>query len=101
MCETCRDKQGIRHQDYDESIRNKRDKKYKDFYHSTEWIKTRMVVLIRDNGLCQHCLKKEHITKADMVHHIVEVKVDWNKRLELSNLISLCNSCHNKVHGNG
>ncbi|PAE58568.1 HNH endonuclease, partial [Bacillus licheniformis] len=37
---------------------------------------------------------------ADMVHHIVEVKQDWSKRLDLSNLESLCNACHNKVHGN-
>ncbi|TWK49239.1 hypothetical protein CHCC20347_1522 [Bacillus paralicheniformis] len=34
-----------------------------------------------------------------MVHHIVEVKQDWSKRLDLSNLESLCNACHNKVHG--
>ncbi|WP_250540588.1 HNH endonuclease, partial [Bacillus subtilis] len=28
-----------------------------------------------------------------------EVKEDWAKRLDLDNLVSLCNACHNKVHG--
>ena len=69
------------------------------FYHSAAWKRVRQLVLIRDNYLCQHCLNNNSITPADMVHHIEEVKQDWNKRLELSNLISLCNSCHNKVHG--
>nr|WP_279388960.1 HNH endonuclease [Baia soyae] len=33
-----------------------------------------------------------------VLNHIVEVKEDWNKRLELSNLQSVCNACHNRIH---
>lgn len=67
------------------------------FYKSTDWKRTRQLALIRDNYLCQHCLKDHCFTPADMVHHIVEVKQDWSKRLAIKNLESLCNACHNKT----
>lgn len=78
---------------YDEHIR---DQKAREFYHSKEWKRVRRVALIRDKHLCQHCLAKKRITPADVVDHVVPVRVDWNKRLSLNNLQSLCNSCHNK-----
>lgn len=82
---------------YDKHFRNKeRDR----FYHSTAWKKARKLALIRDCYLCQECLRQKRITKADMVHHIVEVKDDLTKALTLENLVSLCNPCHNKQdHG--
>ncbi|AOY76674.1 HNH endonuclease [Clostridium formicaceticum] len=82
---------------YDQQVRHKRDKKYTEFYHSKAWGIVRQQALIRDNGLCQHCLKENRITLADMVHHIKSIKAAWHLRLVLSNLISLCNSCHNKI----
>jgi len=77
-----------------------RDKKRDKFYHSTAWKKARELALIRDHYLCQVCLKQKKIKNAEMVHHIVEVKDDFDKALELGNLQSLCNSCHNTMHGN-
>lgn len=82
---------------YDEHVRNKRDKKYRDFYHSKEWERVRQRALVRDKGLCQHCIKENKITMADMVHHIIPIKDDWSKRLDLDNLVSLCHTCHNKI----
>ncbi|WBL53610.1 HNH endonuclease [Bacillus phage yong1] len=79
--------------------KHSRNKTITSFYKSTDWKRTRQLGLIRDNYLCQHCLKDHCFTPADMVHHIVEVKEDWSKRLDLDNLVSLCNACHNKVHG--
>ncbi|RXI58977.1 HNH endonuclease [Clostridium tetani] len=83
---------------YDFHIRNKRDRRYSDFYHSTEWIKVRQLRLTIDNGLCQQCLKDKKITLADVVHHKVELKDDWSKRVDVDNLLSLCHKCHNTVH---
>lgn len=83
---------------YDKEIRHKKDKKYRDFYHSKEWERVRKLALERDKGLCQECKKNNIITFADMVHHIEEVKDNWDRRLELDNLVSLCFKCHNKVH---
>jgi 5-methylcytosine-specific restriction protein A len=83
-----------RHRYYDEHMR---DQQAREFYHSKEWERVRLAALARDNFLCQHCLRNNRITPADMVHHIIEIKRDWSKRLDLDNLISLCNSCHNKI----
>ncbi|AKF76284.1 MULTISPECIES: HNH endonuclease [Bacillus] len=79
--------------------KHSRNKTITSFYKSTEWKRTRQLALMRDNYLCQHCLKAHCFTPADMVHHIVEVKQDWSKRLDIKNLESLCNACHNKTHG--
>jgi 5-methylcytosine-specific restriction enzyme A len=77
-----------------------RDKNSTAFYKSKVWRETRAHVLRRDNHLCQHCYQDKRIRAADMVHHIEELKDAWDKRLLISNLISLCNSCHNRAHGN-
>lgn len=62
------------------------------------WQKCRDLALKRDNYLCQDCYAQRVMKSADMVHHLVEVKDDITKSLELNNLVSLCNSCHNKRH---
>lgn len=49
-----------------------RDKQSTSFYKSIEWKQTRQLVLIRDNYLCQSCLKQARVVPAVMVHHIVE-----------------------------
>jgi 5-methylcytosine-specific restriction enzyme A len=78
---------------YDEHIR---DQKAREFYKSKEWQRVRQAALMRDNYLCQDCLKEKRITPADVVDHIVPIKVDWSLRLSLSNLRSLCHAHHNK-----
>jgi 5-methylcytosine-specific restriction enzyme A len=75
--------------------KTKRNQKSKAFYKSIEWQKVRTAALIRDRYLCQHCLKKKQITKAYIVDHITPVLVDWEQRLNINNLQSLCNPCHN------
>ncbi|MCM3619172.1 HNH endonuclease [Sutcliffiella horikoshii] len=75
-----------------------RDDKVNGFYQSTGWRRARRLALERDNHLCQRCIKQSKLQAAQLVHHIVEVKVDWSKRLELTNLESICHSCHNKHH---
>ncbi|WP_309296378.1 HNH endonuclease signature motif containing protein [Sporosarcina sp. NCCP-2331] len=69
---------------------------YAAFYQTTAWRNTRKVALMRDDWLCQHCLNKGKHKTAEMVDHIIPTLVDWEKRLELDNLQSLCNACHNK-----
>lgn len=76
----------------------KRNREAKRFYNSAAWQRCRGVVLIRDNYLCQKCLKQGKITTADMVHHIEDLQDAPEKALDLDNLVSLCNPCHNKEH---
>jgi len=94
-CEAkCNDKK-INNRYYNKFMRNKTTQ---TFYDSTEWKKTRKVVLSRDLGVCVVCKSKGVISYADIVHHIVELKEDNTKSLDTNNLISLCISCHNRIH---
>ena len=60
----------------------------------------------RDRFLCQICLRNLYNTiswlnyKTVEVHHIVEIKEDYNKRLDVDNLITLC-SYHHKMADKG
>ena len=75
-----------------------RDKKLVAFYNSKEWIVVRHMALVRDNYLCQVCLESDRLTPATMVHHIIGIRDDWEKRLDIDNLVSVCDACHNKLH---
>jgi len=79
--------------------KHKRNRERQLFYQSTAWIKARELALKRDNYLCVECLKEKRIRKADVVHHIIEVKDDFTKALELDNLSSICHMHHNQIHG--
>ena len=77
---------------------HRRDSEVYSFYESTEWSKTREVVKTRDACMCQLCLSDGIGKEAHLVHHIDELKESWDRRLDPTNLISLCDSCHKKVH---
>lgn len=68
------------------------------FYGGGDWVRLRAVAMVRDNHLCQRCLKSNRLQAAHVVHHLIEVRDDWNKRLDLNNLESLCHTCHNQHH---
>ncbi len=74
------------------------------FYTSTAWRKLREQALIRDHYECQQCVKLMEMGKlfrpsrATMVHHIIPRTLRPDLELDLDNLISLCDSCHNKEH---
>lgn len=77
---------------------NKRDDKEQKFYNSTAWKRTKQAVEVRDNYLCVRCLNKGIIRTREVVHHIIPIKDNWNKRYDLNNLQCLCHSCHREVH---
>lgn len=68
------------------------------FYKSKQWKELRLIALRRDKFECQLCKAKGKYHKAECVHHLKEVKPFPHLALTLSNLQSLCNSCHNSVH---
>lgn len=68
--------------------------KYEAFYHSTVWKKLSYQYKLA-NPMCEACLKRGVIRKVDIADHIVPIKQDWTKRLDYSNLESLCQYCHN------
>ena len=74
------------------------------FENSAAWRSRREDALRRDKYQCVECRRYGRRTPdglpvpAELVHHIVPLEVDWNKRLALDNLQSLCRQCHNKKH---
>lgn len=68
------------------------------FYKTKAWRLKREDILIRDNRECQMCKRNGGFGVATTVHHIVHLRDDWSRRLDDSNLESLCGTCHNVVH---
>lgn len=79
------------------------------FYKSDDWLELRDEVMKDAHYECQHCLKNGIYKRAEMVHHINEVRkrpdlaltrefTDAITNEKIINLIALCNSCHEKEH---
>ena len=73
-----------RHKRYNKTKYNEDNIDYTTFYNSTTWKRTREQALIRDMYLCQQCLKDGMVNdKQLIVHHKVEIKEDWGKRMTI------------------
>lgn len=70
----------------------------KKFYNSKVWKRKRLYILKRDGYLCQRCKGYGKNKEANVVHHLHEVEDRPELKLNNSNLISVCASCHNKLH---
>lgn len=74
------------------------------FYCSAAWRRLRKVALERDHYKCVLCMRdylagiSGRPRDAVVVHHIVPRSEAPERELELDNLMSLCEVCHNKVH---
>lgn len=73
-----------------EKVQNKRYNKYErradvNIRYGRAWRRVR-----------ERCLEEGRITPVDEVHHIIPVSQGGTN--EESNLMSLCKSCHNKIH---
>lgn len=90
------ERQKQRHSEYK---RQREDKREQAFYCSEAWMKTKDYVKTKYKGLCiwsYHIDNK--IIFCDVVHHIVELKEDWELKLNEDNLIPLSKSIHQEVH---
>lgn len=68
------------------------------FYKRKEWRHKRAQILERDNHECQKCKARGRQSQATCVHHIKHLDARSDLALVDSNLISLCDSCHNQEH---
>jgi len=79
-------------------------KKNDPFYTSAAWRAVREQALLRDHYICQKCLQKVEAGRmlrphdATMVHHKKPRQLYPELELDLDNLESLCDSCHNEEH---
>ena len=92
-------KESERQKYYDKNVRYKRDKKYADFYRSKEWENLRNYILSVHNGIDVYAyyVDKE-IVIANTVHHIEELKENWNKRFDIYNLFPTSEGNHSRIH---
>lgn len=74
----------------------------KSLYKSKKWQALREQAMQRDARLCVDCFKKNRITPAEEVHHVIELTPDNINNpaiaLNLDNLVCLCRECHAARH---
>ena len=70
----------------------------KKIYNSKKWADVRQRVLLRDDYLCVECRKNGVENRATEVHHKIELTLAPRLAYEMSNLESICHSCHMKHH---
>jgi 5-methylcytosine-specific restriction protein A len=65
--------------------------------YDSQWKRTRLIALQRDNYLCQECLKVDRPTQAQEVHHLLGIDIRPDLRLDVDNLSSVCAPCHKRI----
>lgn len=73
------------------------------FYYSKPWRAVRVRVLERDHGMCMLCMERfmrggVKPRTATVVHHILHLEDRPDLALDMDNLQSLCEICHNQQH---
>lgn len=90
-CEKHKSLKAERQKQYDKYVRSPdHNKKYG---HEWKRIRARYVA---EHPLCEQCLKEGRITPVEEVHHILPL--NWGGTNAKSNLMSVCHSCHQKIH---
>ena len=95
-----RDEAIARRNEFLDHTRKDRGGKEDRFRHTGDWKKMRDHVLHRDRRLCLCCLaglkgtQIRYETRDLSVHHITPLKEDYSKRLDESNLITVCTYHH-------
>lgn len=85
-----------RHKEYK---RYRTDKKEQLFYSSKEWEDVRDKIREKFFGLDVYSYYVlERVEYGQSVHHIEELKENWERRLDISNLIYLTESNHKSIH---
>lgn len=71
------------------------------FYKHKAWTAKRAYIVERDNNECKACADRGLVTiKNLIVHHIKPIEFVPKLSLDDDNLITVCISCHNYIHGN-
>jgi len=77
---------------------SKKNSKANSFRNTNAWITKREQIKRRDKYLCQICLMNNIYTYNNLqVHHIIPINIDYSKRLDSDNLITLCTYHHHQA----
>lgn len=94
-CDEHKEENKVQVKEYDK-YRFDREPHVRRFYNSKSWRNLRNSVMMDHDWICANCKRDDMLTAAKIVDHIIEIKDDWDKRLDASNLEPLCHDCHNK-----
>ena len=85
---------------YKKSVKDAYTKVYGDKYQFSGFYFTKWSIEVkdRDNGTCQKCSTKKTTKCSLHAHHIVPSQYFMARALDIDNGITLCSSCHSKVH---
>jgi len=101
-----RDKSGYcdEHQEYQKEQKKQKHRSYDQARGKTaargydgQWRKVARIKLSKD-PLCEPCLSQGRTVAAALPHHIKSVEEHPELRLVMDNLLSVCRSCHEKIH---
>lgn len=77
---------------------DKRDSRLDKFRNTQLWKRTAKVILERDFHCCRVCLLNGVLKNQELsVHHIVPLSEDFERRLDLDNLVTLCRHHHEQA----
>ena len=99
MCDECKAKVIA----YNKSRSYKDKKRATDkeamFYNTKEWrnLRDKIVKAYMSMDIYEY-YKTGKIVNAEVIHHLVEVREDWNKRLDKFNLIPCSRKNHQEIH---
>lgn len=69
-----------------------------NFYKTPEWRRKRKEILKRDSNECQRCKSMGRYSKGRIVHHVKHLDARPDLGFEDSNLLTVCEECHNWLH---
>lgn len=89
-----------RYKEYSKRRReDKEQKKYQDFYNSSDWKRIRDAIISSFNGIdIVEYYRTGKVVQGERVHHIIELDDDWNCRVDINNLIYLTEQNHRRIH---
>ena len=95
----CKEHEDSDKQRYKQYKATRTDKKEQALYKSAIWYSVKESVISSCFGIDIYKFYTENLIETvELVHHIIEVKEDWNKRLDTDNLIALTEESHSKIH---
>lgn len=89
-----------RYKEYNKRRRqDKEQKKYQDFYNSETWKIFRKSIISSFYGLdIIELYRTGRAVIGERVHHIIPLEDNWNRRLDISNVIYITEKNHRTIH---
>ncbi|KOA90862.1 hypothetical protein [Clostridium botulinum] len=99
-CSTCsKEVEQLKRNRYKKYKANRKDTKEQKFYSSSYWQRVRQVALTKYLYIDVYVYYfKNEIVEASTVHHIIETKREWGRRLDISNLFICSKETHKLIH---